>query len=73
MPLTIRDIMAREQLRTQSIGEVKAMARNVGRETEKPTPLKKKEPTEEIYRKGGHATPDEALRKDKSDVRSPVK
>lgn len=48
------------------------MARNIGRTIDKPTPLKKAEPTNEIYRKGGDMTPGDALSRDKSDVRKPV-
>jgi hypothetical protein len=48
------------------------MARDVGRIPEKVTPAKVVEPTNEIYRKGGAMTPDEALKTDKSSVRKPV-
>jgi hypothetical protein len=37
-----------------------------------PTPLKKAEPTNEIWKKGGAKSPDEALSTDKSSVRKPV-
>lgn len=48
------------------------MSRNVGREMDKSTPLKKQEPTVPIYKKGGDMTPGEALARDKSDVRKPI-
>lgn len=37
-----------------------------------PTPLKKQEPTVDIWKKGGAMTPDEALQTDKSNVRKPL-
>ena len=37
-----------------------------------PTPLKKQEPTVEIWKKGGAKSPDEALSTDRSSVRAPV-
>ncbi len=37
-----------------------------------PTPLKKQEPTVEIWKKGGAKSPDEALSTDKNSVRNPV-
>lgn len=37
-----------------------------------PTPLKKQEPTNEIWKKGGAKSPSEALGTDKSSVRKPV-
>lgn len=49
------------------------MDHNMGRKIEKPTPAKKIEPTNEIRNKGGDMTPGEALARDKSSVRQPVK
>lgn len=37
-----------------------------------PTPLKKQEPTASIWQQGGSKSPQEAINKDKSDVRKPV-
>jgi hypothetical protein len=37
-----------------------------------PTPLKKQEPTTEIWKKGGDQSPADALSRDKSSVRAPV-
>ena len=37
-----------------------------------PTPLKKQEPTNEIWKKGGAKSPGEALSTDKNSVRQPV-
>lgn len=37
-----------------------------------PTPLKKQEPTASIWKEGGAKSADQALSKDKSDVRKPV-
>ena len=48
------------------------MARNLGRPMDKSTPMKKAEPTDAIYKKGGDMSPAEALARDKSDVRKPV-
>ena len=36
------------------------------------TPLKKQEPTADIWKRGGAKSPDEAIATDKSSVRSPV-
>lgn len=37
-----------------------------------PTPLKKQEPTADIWRKGGAKSPDEAIATDKNNVRKPL-
>jgi hypothetical protein len=37
-----------------------------------PTPLKKQEPTADIWKKGGAKSPEEALGTDKGSVRAPV-
>lgn len=37
-----------------------------------PTPLKKQEPTADIWKQGGSKSPEEALQKDKNSVRQPV-
>lgn len=37
-----------------------------------PTPLKKQEPTADIWKKGGARSPEEALGTDKGSVRAPV-
>lgn len=37
-----------------------------------PTPLKKQEPTADIWKRGGAKSPDEALSTDKSSVRNTV-
>ena len=41
--------------------------------TSTPTPLKKQEPTSEIWKKGGSTSAAEALATDKNSVRAPVK
>lgn len=38
-----------------------------------PTPLKKQEPTVDIWKQGGDKSPDAAISRDKSSVRQPVK
>lgn len=48
------------------------MTRNVGREMDKPTPDKKQEPTQEIYKKSGDTSASEALARDKSSIRKPI-
>jgi len=40
--------------------------------TSVPTPLKKQEPTADIWKKGGAKSPEEALSTDKNSVRSTV-
>lgn len=52
------------------------MSRNIQADrqspTSVPTPLKKQEPTADIWKNGGAKSPGDALAKDKSDVRKPV-
>ncbi len=52
------------------------MSKNINAERQSPssvpTPLKKQEPTNEIWKKGGAKTPEEALSTDKNSVRQPV-
>ncbi len=54
----------------------KQMIKNIKAERQSPnsvpTPLKKQEPTNEIWKKGGAKSPDEALSTDKNSVRNPV-
>lgn len=37
-----------------------------------PTPLKKQEPTADVWKQGGDKSPDAALQRDKNSVRQPV-
>jgi len=68
----LTEIRVRSKKEKHMSNKVKNMQADRQAPKDVPTPLKKQEPTASIWQEGGKKSPEEALAKDKADVRKPV-